>query len=278
MITFGQAIYSIVATTSGALNSLYPALIIALANVSPYMKNLTVKTSNRVVQLFCAFSNPIFLLADDGHPRIVFFMLEALNGILFHQLASNPNVIYAILRSHQHFEELGTFTLAKGLSEVRRVQQLKEDHDARKQSGGATKNDSAPEKRRHSQSQRAGTDIFDVDVESEAASLAAGMGHSSLRSPPPDSVPQSPPVDAPSLESVQIQQTDPTSEKARGKMRERTSFSEDAVALSLDPELERIAAAGVGRNGFVPTQEWVRRVITTKPRFELTAEALFGWG
>lgn len=224
------------------------------------MKNLSVKASNRMVHLFCSFSNPIFLLADDGHPRLVFFMLEALNGILFHQLTNNPNVIYAILRSHQHFEELGTFTLAKGLSEVRRVQQLKEEHDARKRSGGAAKNDTSPKKRGYSQNQRSGTEAFDADIESEAASLAAGIDRHSLRSPPPDSVPQSPTVDASSLESAQTQHTSRKSEKALGKMRERASLSDDAIPLHLDPELERIATAGVGRNGFVPTQEWVRTI------------------
>jgi hypothetical protein len=42
------------------------------------------------------------------------------------------------------------------------------------------------------------------------------------------------------------------SEKARGKMKERRSLSLDTTS-----SLDRIAAAGVGRNGFVPTQEWV---------------------
>ena len=41
------------------------------------------------------------------------------------------------------------------------------------------------------------------------------------------------------------------SEKARGKMKERSPEDE------MDESLERIAAAGVGRNGFVPTQDWV---------------------
>lgn len=43
------------------------------------------------------------------------------------------------------------------------------------------------------------------------------------------------------------------SEKARGKMRERTRSD----SLDASESLERIAAAGVGRNGFVPTQDWV---------------------
>lgn len=42
------------------------------------------------------------------------------------------------------------------------------------------------------------------------------------------------------------------SKKARGKMRERSVSLE-----AMDPDLERIAAQGVGRNGFIPTQEWV---------------------
>lgn len=42
------------------------------------------------------------------------------------------------------------------------------------------------------------------------------------------------------------------SEKARGKMRAGRSMSDDMTG-----SLERLAASGVGRNGFVPTQEWV---------------------
>lgn len=42
------------------------------------------------------------------------------------------------------------------------------------------------------------------------------------------------------------------SEKARGKMKARRSMSVETTG-----SLERIAAAGVGKNGFVPTQEWV---------------------
>lgn len=75
MLIYLQAIYSIVATTAGALNSLYPALIIALSNSAPYFKHLSVTTSTRLLQLFKSFSNHLFLLADEGHPRLLFFML-----------------------------------------------------------------------------------------------------------------------------------------------------------------------------------------------------------
>jgi len=69
-----QSVYSMVATTSGTLNSLYPALVIALSNCAPYFKNLSVSSSTRLVQLITAFSNATFLLSDEGNPRLLFFM------------------------------------------------------------------------------------------------------------------------------------------------------------------------------------------------------------
>jgi hypothetical protein len=72
--TTEQAIYAMVATAPGHLNCLYPALIISLANSAPHFKNITVTSSTRLIQLFTSFSSPLFLLADEGHPRLLFFM------------------------------------------------------------------------------------------------------------------------------------------------------------------------------------------------------------
>lgn len=69
-----KAVYTIVATTAGNLTSLYPALIIALSNAAPYFKHIGVSASARLIQLFNSFSNPLFLLSDEGHPRLLFFM------------------------------------------------------------------------------------------------------------------------------------------------------------------------------------------------------------
>jgi len=69
---FLQSIYSI-ATTPG-LNPLFPALTISIANVAPYVQNIGVQASTRLMQLFKAFSAPNFLLADEGHPRLVYYL------------------------------------------------------------------------------------------------------------------------------------------------------------------------------------------------------------
>ncbi|RDB24171.1 Protein HID1 [Hypsizygus marmoreus] len=254
-----NAIYAIVATTSGALNSLYPALIIALANSAPHFKDLTVTASTRLIQLFTSFSNPLFLLADEGHPRLLFFMLEIFNSVVLHHLSDNPNLIYGILTAHKAFEDLGTFTLARGLREIKRVQVAKEEQQ-RKAEGNPSKgkgprtsgedDDPGAEKARLLESE-GGTPLRTAE---SAENLLGGPPHAEgdeRKDRENDVVTRafmSPTSESPVGGSFSMG----ASEKARGKMKERRSLS-----LDTNGSLDRIAAAGVGRNGFVPTQEWV---------------------
>ncbi|CAJ0753766.1 6874_t:CDS:10 [Entrophospora sp. SA101] len=120
------SIYALIATTRGALHSLYPAFILTITNVSPYLKNLSVVSSTKLVQLFSSFTAPGFLLSEEGNHRLVEYMLEAFNNIIQHQYADNPNLVYAIVRNPKKFEELSQFTLARGLTEIKKVQLAKE--------------------------------------------------------------------------------------------------------------------------------------------------------
>ncbi|KAI0637201.1 high-temperature-induced dauer-formation protein-domain-containing protein [Trametes polyzona] len=252
-----HAIYSMVATTSGSLNSLYPALIIALSNSAPYFKNLSVTSSARLLQLFNAFSNPSFLLSDEGHPRLLFFILEAFNGVLLHGLADNPNLVYAILHAHKQFEDLGTFTLARGLREIRRIQELKEERALQTQGRGST--DKGKRRARDEEEGLSHSDEKARLLQREMGSLDLARSTETL----PDSrsrsgdeeQPSTRPLMSPTATETQVgnSATPAVSEKARGKMRAAgRSLSGDMTG-----SLERLAASGVGRNGFVPTQEWV---------------------
>jgi hypothetical protein len=49
-------------------------LTISIANAAPYVQNVGVQASTRLLQLFKAFSAPNFLLADEGHPRLVYYL------------------------------------------------------------------------------------------------------------------------------------------------------------------------------------------------------------
>ncbi|KAI0670599.1 high-temperature-induced dauer-formation protein-domain-containing protein [Trametes maxima] len=250
-----HSIYSMVATTSGSLNSLYPALIIALSNSAPYFKNLSVTSSARLLQLFSAFANPSFLLSDEGHPRLLFFVLEAFNGVLLHALADNPNLVYAILYAHKQFEDLGTFTLARGLREIRRIQQLKEER-ATQGRGSLDKGkrrardeeEGAPHSEKARLLQREAESIDLTRTTGSTDTLPEGQAY-----PGPEENPTRP-LMSPTATEAQVGSGAPpaVSEKARGKMRAGRSLSGDMTG-----SLERLAASGVGRNGFVPSQEWV---------------------
>ncbi|KAF5370556.1 hypothetical protein D9758_001832 [Tetrapyrgos nigripes] len=232
-----NAIYSVVATTSGALTLLYPALIIALSNVAPYFKNLSVTSSTRLVQLLTSFSNPLFLLSDEGHPRLLYFMLEVMNSVIFYHLSDNPNLIYGILSSNKLFEQLGTFTLSRGLREIRRAQQGKEDQAQRKDPADrrVSHRQSNDERPPHEEKKRLLSN--EENQEEGIISLEEQRGRSD--------------IERPIAEAVDVGSEDSgPSEKAKGKMKERRSSSASS-------SLERLAAQGVGRNGFVPTQEWV---------------------
>lgn len=170
------------------------------------------------------------------------------NAVLLRNLSENPNLVYNIVRAHNSFEDLGTFTLARGLREIRRKQQLLEE-GARNSSDKNKNRDSqsdaerpGDEKARLLRSESSIDVPDDIEAQRESISEEDRTGR---------------PLMSPTLPSASVS-TEPLmmpSEKARGKMRARGG-SED-----LTGSLERLAASGVGRNGFIPTQEWVRRLV-----------------
>lgn len=177
--------------------------------------------------------------------------LEVFNGVILNNLNENPNLVYAILRSHRSFEDLGTFTLARGLREIRRVQLAKEEQ-AKRQAGnvkgkaGRQGDQEAPE---HEKARLLSEDSRDALGLSRESDLEAGLAPNRTMSPQSDSFPEQE-GDAPT--SPPSDPSEP-SEKAKGKMRARSR----SASLEMSASLERIAAVGVGRNGFVPTQDWV---------------------
>lgn len=171
------------------------------------------------------------------------------NLVIFHQLSDNPNLLYGILTAHKTFQELGTFTLTRALREIKRVELAREEQAAQSernrkglghQEEDLEMGDPYAEKVRLLQQpdvtrDREAESSHDPNVEGEEGPTVSR------------------PIVPQNSESVP---GTPTSEKARGKMRERRSPSldEDSSAES----------AGIGRNGFVPTQEWVSLLVVTR--------------
>lgn len=169
------------------------------------------------------------------------------NSVIFHQLADNPNLLYAIITSHRTFQELGTFSLTRGLREIRRVELAKQ------------------EQARQAEHDKRSNSMQDVDVEagdpqaekirllqneSEAATARSVALEPSCQGTPEVDNEQNAGLSS-QFTTYDNNPLPGSSEKARGKMKEETSESQDTIGL------ERFTV-GVGRNGFVPTQEWVR--------------------
>ncbi|CCA69579.1 hypothetical protein PIIN_03518 [Serendipita indica DSM 11827] len=251
---FVSSIYSIISPAGvpkgqppGQFSSAYPALVISIANCAPCFKNLSTNASNKLVQLITAFSDPRMLLAEEGNPRLVYFMLDALNSVLYRNPSHNPHLLYSIVRAHMVFQDLGTFTLKRGLRDAK-MRQEDEENTTHSRTSSVSRG-----KRIEGGSESTGAH------EEKARLLAAEGRRQSDVEDTTNSLEQlrisSPPPTGPSTWAEQRSPVTPNSpglsEKARGKMRERQE------SLDMDESTVHAAAVAIGKNGFVPTQEWV---------------------
>ncbi|CAG8509868.1 1865_t:CDS:10 [Ambispora gerdemannii] len=249
------SIYALISTTRGALHSLYPALVLTITNVSPYLKNLSVVTSTKLVQLFVSFSTPGFLLSEEGNHFLTGYMLEAFNNIIQYQFSDNPHVIYAIVRTHKKFEDLSEFTLAKGLLEIRRIQAAKEER--RKQARGSTKSAVEPDLKTPPSSTPSPTSQDAGTIKPSSRSDNTNIRHHGSNTTHHDDEHDEFNEKAELLHSS-IHSDDSHSEKARGKLPEGVSPAERRQSGDSSRSHNIIVAPfAVGKSGFVPTEDWV---------------------
>ena len=180
--------------------------------------------------------------------------LEIFNSVIAYHPSDNPNLTYALLRAHRTFEDLGTFTLARGLRDVRKMQVAMEEQshvqDTKGKSRAVEEYDQPHQEKQRlleRENAQSADSLMEVQVVPRDQHQQEPAGYV-------EEIPSSPPLMSPTLNQATFSGL-PTavSEKARGKMPERRSTS-----LDTDNSLDRATATTVGWNGFVPTQEWVR--------------------
>lgn len=175
--------------------------------------------------------------------------------MILRNLSDNPNLVYGIIRAHKSFEDLGTFTLTSGL---RDIQRLKEERARKKDTVDKGKRRADPNEGEEPHEEKARLLRNENSSVEALRRIESGEGFADPRgfSQSETSSVASPPM-SPTIRQSSLQdgQPSPASEKARGKMRAVRSLSID-VGASLEP----LTVTGIGRNGFVPTQEWVRQL------------------
>lgn len=70
------SIYTLV-FSSQSLIAVCPSFILLISNCSSYIKGLSLVTSTKLLQLFLAFSAPAFILAEEGNPRLVYYLFAS---------------------------------------------------------------------------------------------------------------------------------------------------------------------------------------------------------
>ncbi|KAF8959997.1 hypothetical protein BGZ46_001649, partial [Entomortierella lignicola] len=119
------SIHTLVTTTKYLLQSLYPALISTLLNVSPYIKNLSPLASSKLLQLTISFGSPSFLLAEKSNHKLLGLLLDTICSILYYQVSSNPHLIYTLVLYESKIQAMNCFTLQYGLDNIHKPQYQK---------------------------------------------------------------------------------------------------------------------------------------------------------
>ncbi|CEL04258.1 Putative High-temperature-induced dauer-formation protein [Aspergillus calidoustus] len=114
------SIHTLITTSKGKLNAVYPALLAVINNLAPYVENLSPETCSKILQLFSSMAAPSFLLANETNHALLASILESINAILEHKFAENPYLVYAILKHRRRFEAVREFTLESGQQEIER--------------------------------------------------------------------------------------------------------------------------------------------------------------
>ncbi|KAF2864569.1 hypothetical protein K470DRAFT_254202 [Piedraia hortae CBS 480.64] len=75
-------IHTLMTTTKGRLDSIYPTFLAIIYNVSPYVKDLQRATSSKILDLFIQLSNPKFLLEKETNYTLLVTLLQAISTTL----------------------------------------------------------------------------------------------------------------------------------------------------------------------------------------------------
>ncbi|KAF2786219.1 hypothetical protein K505DRAFT_290086 [Melanomma pulvis-pyrius CBS 109.77] len=255
------SIYTLLTTSKGKLDAIYPALLAIINNVAAYVLDLGRAPSSKLLQLFASMSSPSFLLANETNHTLLQSLLEALNAIIEHQYQRNPNLIYAIVRSRKRFQALRDFTLESGQEEIERQNQIRKDN------GGEFRRDDSIDSLRSPVVPRTPT-LSNVPEENSAFAIGDDEDSDADDSHPTD--PLRSPLQSPSgaSRSASIDESVPLqlrgmSEKARGKRPVgQPAFSRQNSTTSLSS----VATPALGANEFfTPSSAWIESWLPELP-------------
>jgi hypothetical protein len=74
-------------TSKGKLDTVYPALLVIINNIAPYIEHISPSTCSKVLQLFSSMSAPSFLLANETNHTLLASLLDFISTVLEHKFS-----------------------------------------------------------------------------------------------------------------------------------------------------------------------------------------------
>jgi len=265
LLIWKQSVHTLMTTSKGNLDTVYPALLIILNNIAPYIKHISPSACSKIIQLFSSMSAPSFLLANETNHTLLASLLDFVNAILEHNFTENPYLVYAVLKYKQRFEAVRAFTLESGQQEIQRQKE--------KRKAGDTPADITSPRLSHSEEDLhvpsgARSPLSRIPEENSAFAIGEddsddeeGLeGQNTPSQSPSAQTSRRPSVASTADES--ISQVRGMSEKARGKMPAgRPSFSRQN---SMTSQTSMSVLFTASSTGFTPTVSWVSFKINVK--------------
>ncbi|KAI5303491.1 hypothetical protein KEM56_007493 [Ascosphaera pollenicola] len=268
------SLHTLMTTSKGQMNTLFPSLLAIFNNMGPYITNLSVPACRKIHMLLAQMSSPRFLIANETNHLLLQALLQFINSILEHQFDKNPNFVYTLLRSRKHYENLREFTLDHTSS----VEQLLNQSQPQRKFTWSDMDNVDPRESSQSDQHRGSTSssvhlghvpeegafaVGDDDSDSEAESTHEKPTSLEQIRSPTRSVTNSRASSIISTTESVPQQLRGMSEKARGKMPVgQMHFSRQNSSASLG---SYTMAPSTNAVGFVPTSQWVDSWVTDLP-------------
>ncbi|KAJ5113926.1 hypothetical protein N7456_002460 [Penicillium angulare] len=259
-----MSIHTLMTTSKGNLDTVYPALMIILNNIAPHIQHIGAGACSKIIQLFTSMSAPSFLLANETNHTLLASVLDFINAILEHNFKENPYLVYAILKYKQRFEAIRAFTLESGQQEIERQREKRKSVDTASDMV-ASPTISRSEEDLHNPAE-ARSPLTRIPEENSAFAIGEDDSDDEGQNTPSQSSPSAQTSRRPSFASVNDDngsQVRGMSEKARGKMpASRPSFSRQNSMTSQTS----MSALFIGTStGFTPTTPWLESWLPELP-------------
>ncbi|WFD26530.1 hypothetical protein MNAN1_001513 [Malassezia nana] len=258
-----EGIYFMFFTSSGRLAPVYPTMLLILYNTAPYWKHVSVVSASRLERMLDQLSSPKFLLSHPAHPDLLSLLLGTLSRVVQAHPGENVHLIYMLVQSAGLVERTRHFCFKDALAYIY------EAWEHAKRQGAVPKRlpdtpPAPPTPAKHSA-------LPDPMAELEQSQDTTAPPLDDQQAVPTEDAeePENPATESRHKETSpqmsdnaeEVPNTSPSSRESPDTMAPPSKGTDDAPTQSSD-QLDWVAAR-IGKEGFVPTEEWTESWVHT---------------